>query len=152
VATSPFRDAGKKYLVFFPEAIEDWEEYADLLAETPFVRAIPVPDIPTPGPSASRRARRDSLPAPFASSPAPLRISPESIAVTVPDLEGAGPYLMREFSLRGIPAELRSGASLGSLPTAGCSGSPSIARRRISPSARLRPFCSTDRYPGETGP
>jgi len=115
----PFRDAGKKYLVFFPEAIEDWEEYADLLAETPFVRAIPVPDVPTPRAERFPDARAEI-------SSCALRVeallrsgaSPESIAVTVPDLEGAGPYLMRELSLRGIPAELRSGASLGSLPTA----------------------------------
>lgn len=115
----PFKDVGKKYLVFFPEAIEDWEEYADLLAETPFVRAIPVPETPTPSAERFPDARAE-IAACALRVEALLRsgVSPESIAVSVPDLEGAGPYLLREFSLRGIPAELRSGASLGSLPAA----------------------------------
>jgi len=38
----PLKDTGDRFIIFFPEAIEDFAEYAELLRDAPFVRTVSV--------------------------------------------------------------------------------------------------------------
>lgn len=128
----PLRDTGKRYVIFFPEAIEDYSEYAALLGPANFVETVPI------GAGEMNAAGADDTLSLFDDSAElfsyensrheitalALEIekllrggtAPERIAVSVPDLETVEPYLVRELSLRGIPFEYRAGFPLGNLP------------------------------------
>ena len=126
----PLRDTGKRYVIFFPEAIEDYSEYAALLGPAKFVETVPVPprdgepadgELPlfdVPAELYSYENSRHEISALAIETEKLLRAgtAPERIAVSVPDLETVEPYLVREFSLRGIPFEYRAGFPLGTLP------------------------------------
>jgi len=116
----PLKDTGKRYIIFFPEAIEDYDEYASLLGASPFIEAInvPIPDANEPPVLCLFENTRAELSSVALSIETLLRegVSSADIAVSVPDLETIEPYLLREFSLRGIPYEFRAGNPLGSLP------------------------------------
>ncbi|HPS43238.1 MAG TPA: PD-(D/E)XK nuclease family protein [Treponemataceae bacterium] len=171
----PLKDAGDRFIIFFPEAIEDFAEYAELLAGAPFVRTVSAFQAPqgpaqiahpaqakhpaqatnpanSVNPAQSTRpgeldfgfedeievddaiAQDAKMSEPFALSAyattrdefkaVALEIErllgsgtrPESIAVSVPNLESAAPYLLREFTLRSIPFEYRAGTPLGACP------------------------------------
>ncbi len=129
----PILDRGRTYLVFFPDAIEDYSEYADIIANTPFVRAIRAEELAEKSVSGTAddspnetRARTLSV---FETSreeyrAVALRIESlirdgtpsESIAISVPDIETVAPYLTRELTLRGIRHGYRSGSPLAALP------------------------------------
>lgn len=114
----PLKDTGKRYIIFFPEAIEDFNEYAPLLVSSAFVETVHVP-IPEQPPILSTYANaREEITSVALSIERSIRdgCSPENIALSVPDLETVAPYVMRELELRGIPAEYRSGFPLGKLP------------------------------------
>lgn len=176
----PLRDTGDRFVVFFPEAIEDFTEYEPLLAGAPFIKTVSAfPKTGTvPGTESAAGIAAGIAPAKAtdqnrpgtqnrpgeldfgfgeeeaevtglaqaaetgATEPETLSLSthgttrdefksvaleietllragvaPESIAVSVPDLENVAPYLLREFSLRSIPFEYRAGANLGSCPS-----------------------------------
>lgn len=168
----PLRDTGDRFVIFFPEAIEDFAEYEPLLAGAPFIKTVsafpkteteigngrastkaPVQNRPgvnnKPGeldfgfeekeendtgiPQAAESGAtehgdlelsthattRDEFKSVALEIEALLRsgVAPESIAVSVPDLESVAPYLLREFTLRAIPFEYRAGANLGSCPS-----------------------------------
>lgn len=126
----PLRDTGKRYVIFFPEAIEDYSEYAALLGPAKFVETVPVPPhdsessdgelslFDVPAELYSYENSRHEISALAIETEKLLRAgtAPERIAVSVPDLETIEPYLVREFSLRGIPFEYRAGFPLGALP------------------------------------
>ena len=128
----PLRDTGKRYVILFPEAIEDYSEYAALLGPANFVETVPVPaggmNEASPDESLSlfdsptelfcHENTRHEITALALEIEKLLRsgTAPERIAVSVPDLETVEPYLVREFSLRGIPFEYRAGFPLGTLP------------------------------------
>ncbi|ULQ61068.1 PD-(D/E)XK nuclease family protein [Brucepastera parasyntrophica] len=116
----PLRDTGRKYCIFFPEAMEDFSEYKDLLAGSKNIRLIHVPgksEENIPGLTVYETSR-DEITA------AALEIESllaegclaEDIAVSVPDAETLSPYILREFSLRGIPVQFRLGSPLGKHP------------------------------------
>ncbi len=180
----PLRDTGDRFVVFFPEAIEDFTEYEPLLAGAPFITTVSAfpknetktgndiaPAKETAKESAKESANTARQNRPVAQSrPGELDfgfgqeeenntgfaqaadsgatdqgelslsthattrdefksvaleiesllrsgVAPESIAVSVPDLESVAPYLLREFTLRAIPFEYRAGANLGSCPS-----------------------------------
>ncbi len=110
---------GNRYVIFFPETIEDFAEYSDVLAETDFVETVRA--LPDEGTAAYRAYpdTRAELSALALEIEALLRDGepPENIAISVPDIETVGPYLRRELTLRAIPFEYRSGFNLGSLPS-----------------------------------
>jgi len=116
----PLVDTGDRYFIFFPEAIEDYSEYAELLGSAPFITCIPVP-----APDAAEETTvtvhentRGELRSVALQVEALIRsgLAPEEIALSVCDLDTVAPYLLREFSLRSIPLEFRAGSPLGSRP------------------------------------
>jgi len=116
----PLKDTGKKYVVFYVELIEDWDDYAELVRGSPCVRDVPVSDALAAGqPSVSVYADAREEYAAVALEIGKLidaGAEPEEIALSVPDLETARPYILRELSLRGIPYELRAGDALAAHP------------------------------------
>lgn len=116
----PLADEGIRYFILFPEAIEDFDEYAAILASAPCITQVPVPPF---APDENTifdvfSNARDEL------RSCALRIEHlvsqgvpcERIAISVPEIATIGPYLLRELSLRGIPAEYRAGTKLGEHP------------------------------------
>ena len=116
----PLKDTGDSFIIFFPEAIEDFREYRSLLSDAQFITQVSAP-VPSDGEEpavAVYENTREELSTVALEVEELLRsgVSPEEIAVSVPDLETIEPYLLREFSLRGIPVEYRAGHPLGNLP------------------------------------
>jgi hypothetical protein len=111
-----FRDRGIEYLIFFPEAIEDFGEYRDLL-KPPLVRLILTKDLGCEKPRllfypSAREELRSAM----------LRLRDfhdrrgipwEEMALSVPALPDTEPYLLRELELYNIPASRRAGKMLG---------------------------------------
>lgn len=114
----PLKDGGKRYFIFFPEAVEDFGEYAPLFSASPFITLVSQPKNETPRTIRFFENTREEIRDAALSIEALLigGLPSEKIAVSVPDLETASPYLRREFELRGIPFELRTGEPLGSRP------------------------------------
>lgn len=170
----PLKDTGDRFIIFFPEAIEDFAEYSELLKDASFVRTVSAfqasqdptltPTTTALNPARGGKTTRSEQPSQIArpgeldfgfegetedddangedaNMSEPLTLSayattrdefkavaleiegllrsgarPESIAVSVPNLESAAPYLLREFTLRSIPFEYRAGAPLGECP------------------------------------
>jgi hypothetical protein len=117
----PLADTGLRFIIFFTDAIEDFGEYEVLLRGSPSVSLIDVLSCLEAGDGApgSREVReyatvREEFRDTALEIEALLRlgVSAADIAVSVPDLEAASPYLEREFALRGIPAVFRAGKPL----------------------------------------
>jgi len=116
----PLRDTGFRYIIFFTEAIEDYTEYAALLRSAPFIETVDCP-VPPEGSFPSLKEygnTREEIRSVALEVEALLRNGMKSgeIALSVPDLETVSPYLLREFRLRSIPVEYRSGEPLGAKP------------------------------------
>lgn len=120
----PLRDTGKHYILFFPEAIEDFREYRELVDSASFMETVTVDQALSLMPE-----RNEPEASRFGTTREELRtlaleiedllhtgVSPESVAVSVPELDAVLPYLSRELNLRGIPFDLRSGSQLTSHP------------------------------------
>ncbi len=114
----PFKDTGKHYTIFFPEAMEDFCEYADLLSGSPHVSIVHCPPAATSQPLTLFNNAREEYRDTVLRIEALLRdgVLPAQIAVSVPELETAAPYLRREFELRTIPYEYRAGKYLSDYP------------------------------------
>jgi hypothetical protein len=110
---------GRRYFIFFPEAIEDFSEYAGVLEKEPGVRLVHVE--PPAGPELLFR---------YGSQRAEIRAAAlelrriheagtpyEDMAISVPGLEDLEPYLLRELSLYNIPYRRRSGKPLAAYGT-----------------------------------
>jgi hypothetical protein len=113
----PLRAGSRRYLIFFPEALEDFSEYRDAL-DSPRIRLVHAPS----GAEAARKVPLEF----FGSAREELRetvleirrlhdggIPYADMAVSLPGFRDAAPYLVREFSLYDIPCTLRAGKSLG---------------------------------------
>jgi hypothetical protein len=110
-------------IIFFPELIEDFDQYRAALSSCPSVRLV---DLPPNAPEVELRRPETAL--------AELRetlseigslldggegkepMEAADIAITVAGLERYRPYLEREASLLSVPLALRSGASLAATP------------------------------------
>lgn len=110
-----FDSNGKKYLIIFPELLEDFSEYEFLLKKNNDVfflhldedlkNSFPVSEFPD-----TRLEIKYTV-----SEIEKLLLSgiqSDEIAVSVVNLEELKPYLKREFEERGIPAEFRHGENL----------------------------------------
>ena len=106
---------GMRYVIFFPELIEDFAEYDALLRAPQFMR-IRAKNTPPPKPLVFFRSAREEI----RSAAMELQklhreegIPYEEMAVSVPELEEMEPCLIREFSIRQIPFVRRAGKKLG---------------------------------------
>ena len=104
-----------RYVLFFPELIEDFAEYDALLNAPQFMRV---------GTESCSKEQRLVF---FQSAREEIRstvmelqrlhetkgVPYEDMAVSVPELEEMEPYLLREFALRHIPVTRRAGKKLG---------------------------------------
>lgn len=138
----PLKADGRRYVIVYPEILQDFEEYRPILEQSPFIELIPVPDFPVddsvcgfyPYPNARTELRETVLRIEKLCSNQAKNQNPQNqnvqnqnadaaelldwddIAVSVPDLENLAPYILREFGLRNIPVKLRSGKKLGLYP------------------------------------
>jgi CRISPR/Cas system-associated exonuclease Cas4 (RecB family) len=109
------RDKNKKYYIFFPEAMEDYGEYGELLENNGAFEIIrrkrnPEPLILYQYPSVRAEIRDTALE--IRRLHETENIPYEDMAVSVPRLDDLAPYLGREFSLYGIPCRLGAGKPL----------------------------------------
>jgi CRISPR/Cas system-associated exonuclease Cas4 (RecB family) len=111
----PLGDRTSVYYIFFPEAIEDFSEYADLLQGEPTIHPVrlsgPEPALPLNFYDSQRAEIRGAV--------RELRrfhekdgIPYDDMALTVAGLEDAEPYLLRELALSHIPFRRRTGKAL----------------------------------------
>jgi hypothetical protein len=115
-----FEDSGGEYYIFFPEAMEDFKEYENILEGSPFINNN-IHIIHTDTSGARTALQFGSVRGELRSLLLELRrlheeegIGWEEMAVSVPELEEMEPYLLRELSLYNIPFRRRSGRPLGS--------------------------------------
>ena len=114
--SSEFYSYQKKYIIIYPELMEDFSEHAELLSRQEEISYIPCPKF----------NQKENLIDVYKNSRSELKntalqiekllsegVRANEIAVSVPDIENYAAYIKREFYLRGIPAEFRSGFKLG---------------------------------------
>jgi RecB family exonuclease len=113
----PLRDRDHEYYIFFPEAMEDFAEYEGLLSAEPelihLVRNDREEEVPGLLRYGSARAEIRALALELLRLHEEEKIPYEEMAISVPGLENAAPYLTRELSLYNIPHRLRKGSPLG---------------------------------------
>lgn len=115
--SSQFFSYEKKYIIIYPELMEDFSEHAELLKTRNELTYIYCPEVENCNvvldiyDNARAEIRGVVLQIEKLLSE---NIQPDEIAVSIPDIENYTAYIKREFSLRGIPAEFRSGFKLGS--------------------------------------
>ncbi|WP_428771708.1 PD-(D/E)XK nuclease family protein [Treponema sp. HNW] len=126
----PFKDEGKKYVIVYPEILQDFEEYRLLLEQSPHVSFVNVPASPldtalcrfTEYSNTRTELRKTALFIRSLCAPkdgSRPRFDWNDIALSIPDSENLIPYVMRELSLYNIPARLRSGKKLSLYPGGG---------------------------------
>ncbi|MCQ2610599.1 MAG: PD-(D/E)XK nuclease family protein [Treponema sp.] len=122
--TPPFTEDGNEYFIFFPEILSDWQEYKNLLENSPSIKCInfPVKDLPDLSNENSLAEctlwdnSRTELKA-LAHKLQELHengIDWQDIAVSVPDMDSYGPYISRELDLYEIPHIVRFAKPLDS--------------------------------------
>jgi hypothetical protein len=105
-------------IVFFPELIEDFEEYRSALEAAPSVRLVGLPAagsterVPLRRPETALAELRQTLAE--VGELLDSGLEAERIAITVANLSRYRPYLEREATLLSVPIALRSGESLAS--------------------------------------
>lgn len=115
--SSEFISYGCKYIIIYPELIEDFSEHAELLKTYDNFTYIHCPEINSKNTvldiydNARSEIRSTVLQIEKLLSE---NVSIDEIAVSIPDIENYSAYIKREFMLRGIPSEFRSGFKLGS--------------------------------------
>ncbi|MDR2483283.1 MAG: PD-(D/E)XK nuclease family protein [Treponema sp.] len=116
----PLRDREHQYYIFFPEAMEDFTEYESLLCAEPSVHIVRLEAGDAPG----ELYRFDSAREEIRCAVLEIRrfheeegIPFEDMAVSLPGLAEAEPYLLRELSLYNIPARRRAGKPLAEFGT-----------------------------------
>jgi RecB family exonuclease len=112
----PLRDRDHEYHIFFPEAIEDFAEYEALLGAEPNMHFVWCPKDQEPDGLlcfSSVRAELRSLALEIRRLHEEDSVPYEEMAVSVPGLEAAEPWLVRELTLYHIPFQRRRGRPLG---------------------------------------
>lgn len=118
----PFYDNGFHYFLFFPSVLQDYGEYKNILNESSNITIIPVPQKQDykhkltvfAYENTREEIRKTALY--IRSLRETQNIPYTSIALHVPGIEDLYEYLTREFSLRGIPYQLRAGKTLSTYP------------------------------------
>lgn len=114
--SSEFYSYQKKYIIIYPELMEDFNEHAEFLNQQDGIIYIPCPKF----------NQKENLIDIYKNSRSELKntvlqiekllndgVRTDEISVSVPDIENYAAYIKREFYLRGIPVEFRSGFKLG---------------------------------------
>ncbi|MFI3257628.1 MAG: PD-(D/E)XK nuclease family protein [Spirochaetales bacterium] len=120
----PFKNDGKIFYIVYPEILQDFAEYKDILSNNEHIRFVPVPPLET-NPTAYIFATASEefhktalyirrLCEPINEGGQGLHWS--DIALSIPDIETAEPYILREFSLYNIPVHFRSAKNLTEYP------------------------------------
>ena len=110
--TPPFKDEGKNYIIFFPEILMDYIEYAEILSSSDTIKIISVPEEAEKSPVYGYRTSRDELKQLalyLRKKHDEEKIEWQEIAVNVPDLDTYAPYIERELSLFEIPFVRKNG-------------------------------------------
>jgi RecB family exonuclease len=113
-----FRALAGRTVIFFPELIEDFEEYRAVLEAAPSVTLVALPGLPD-GVRMSRPATALAELRLVLSEVGELLdsgVEAERIAITVASLDRYRPYLEREATLLSLPLAVRSGQSLAASP------------------------------------
>ena len=111
-----FDPHGKRYILFYPELMEDFEEYRSLLDDRPEIAVLPAFRYNA---ETVRCTRFDTMRQEIRSTALAVEqlltsgVPADEIALSVAGIEEAVPYLKRECALRSIPAEFRLGFKLG---------------------------------------
>jgi RecB family exonuclease len=107
-----------KTVIFFPELIEDFEEYRPILERAPSVSLVGLPDTRVAAtlrrPATGLAELRETLSE--AGTLLDGGMASDDIAITVAGLDRYRPYLEREASLLSVPIALRSGLRLVATP------------------------------------
>ena len=112
---SAFYSYQKNYIIIYPELIEDFSEHAELLNAQKEISLLNCPAFNSKTHiNVFENSRSELRNAVLQIEQLLLQgIPADEIAVNIPDIENYTPYIKREFYLRGIPAEFRSGFKLG---------------------------------------
>ncbi len=114
--SSHFFSHDKKYVIIYPELIEDFSEYAVLLQsieEISFIHCSEFKNKNTHIDIYENAALELHSTVLQIEELLLNKISADEIAISIPDIENYSAYIKREFALRGIPLEFRSGFKLG---------------------------------------
>jgi RecB family exonuclease len=109
----------KNYLLFFPELIEDFSEFADLIAQQAQLTCVPIP-VAVRKPTAVQVF--ETLPEEIRTTMLRVaelldnRSDPHGIILTVGELEELEPLLRREAELFAIPLQIHRGKPLSDFP------------------------------------
>jgi hypothetical protein len=114
----PFHSEEKRYVVFFPEVVDDYAEYRNVLGSGAVVSfSAAETGAGKPDLLFFHSARKE-----IRTAVAELRrlhengMPYEDMAVSLPDFKNIEPYVTRELALQDIPFSLRAGKSLGEYP------------------------------------
>lgn len=114
----PEPEADAEYLLFCPELAQDWGEYRDSLTKLPGVRVVSLPKSDGAPELAEFPNLYEELRWIFLSVARDLDagMRPEEIAVTVPNLDAAYPWVRKAAALAGVTTAIRSGPPLARHP------------------------------------
>ena len=114
----PFKNNGKKYFLFFPEILSDWEEYKSILsAAKGFINIISLPEEDADGEVlffSNSRIEIKNVASEIRKLHDEKKLEWSKIAVSVPNLDRDGAYIDREFDLMEIPHAVKYSKPLGS--------------------------------------
>jgi RecB family exonuclease len=115
------RKDGRSYWIFWPELIEDYQEYARILESASWLHTVPVPP-PPPGPAVFRAypTVSEELKAVLSEAAALLDagVDADRIAITVGGLSEIEGALLRQAELYQVPLAIRHGGPVDCFPTA----------------------------------
>ena len=119
--TPPFNDEGMECFIFFPESLNDYSEYSELLAASSHVRTISNTESPPCDTFYYTNARSEITEAALyiRALHEKQNVEWDSIALCIPDSENYEPYITREFTNRNIPFVKRTSKLLGNYPAGG---------------------------------
>jgi hypothetical protein len=117
------RELSGTTIIFFPELIEDFDQYAAALSSCPSVRLVSIPssapEVELRRPETALAELRETLSeigALLDGGQGEEPMEAADIAITIAGLERYRPYLEREAALLSVPLALRAGSPLASTP------------------------------------
>lgn len=112
---SKFVETQKKFIIFYPEQLEDFNDYVECFSETDSIIAVKLPEQATEipevrvFPDARTELRRVALYVRYLLTE--KNVSWNDIAISVPGIKHYKPYIQREFEKYAIPCVIRVGNS-----------------------------------------